>query len=78
MRELSKNLLNVCFLCRIETSNGINQQESGKLKTVPDVKEAVLVKEGDFTYSGPNGPIHVHYIADETGFHPTGDHLPKV
>lgn len=35
------------------------------------------VQQGSYTYTSPEGQIiTVHYTADETGFHATGDHLP--
>lgn len=72
--------LNVVWfnLRRQETSNGIVLEEVGTLKKVPNVEEMVATKEGSYSYSGPDGKTYtVHYTADESGFHPTGDHLPK-
>lgn len=35
------------------------------------------VQQGSYTYTSPEGQIiTVTYTADETGFHPSGDHLP--
>lgn len=35
------------------------------------------VQQGSYTYTSPEGTIiTVSYVADETGFHATGDHLP--
>lgn len=35
------------------------------------------VQQGSYTYTSPEGTIiTVNYVADETGFHATGDHLP--
>lgn len=32
---------------------------------------------GSYSYTSPEGQvITVNYVADENGFHPTGDHLP--
>lgn len=63
---------------RQETSNGIITEEKISLKTVPNVEEKVIYKEGKYSYSGPDGKTYtLTYIADENGFQPTGDHLPK-
>lgn len=35
------------------------------------------VQQGSYSYTSPEGQIiTVTYTADETGFHPSGDHLP--
>ena len=45
-------------------------------KTVCD--EDVSVMKGSYDYIGPDGNTYkVEWYADETGFHPTLDHLPK-
>nr|WJW74115.1 endocuticle structural glycoprotein Abd-8 [Propylea japonica] len=66
-----------------ETGNDIFAQEEGYLKELgpdPDAEGQTLnaqVQQGSYSYTSPDGQnITVHYIADETGFHPTGDHLP--
>lgn len=54
------------------TSNGITQQESGRLKNI-DTNEV----QGSYSYTSPEGKqISVNYIADEYGFRASGDHLP--
>ncbi|XP_059469548.1 endocuticle structural glycoprotein SgAbd-2-like [Neocloeon triangulifer] len=64
------------------TGDGTHVQEKGKL--VPLVNDEgetvnVLVKEGNFAYTSPDGtPISLSYIADEFGFRVRGDHLPKA
>lgn len=62
-----------------ETGNNIIAEESGYLKTVgegEDQSEA-LVQQGSYSYTSPEGQlITIHYTADETGFHATGDHIP--
>lgn len=36
-----------------------------------------MVQQGSFSYTSPEGKlITIHYTADETGFHATGDHIP--
>ncbi|XP_060517117.1 endocuticle structural glycoprotein SgAbd-8-like [Cylas formicarius] len=66
-----------------ETGNNIIAQEEGFLKDLgpdPDSEGGTLnaqVQQGSYTYTSPEGQIiTVNYIADEKGFHPSGDHLP--
>ncbi|EFA03218.1 endocuticle structural glycoprotein SgAbd-8 [Tribolium castaneum] len=66
-----------------ETGNNIIAQEEGYVKDLgpdPDVEGQHLnaqVQQGSYTYTSPEGQvITVNYIADEKGFHPSGDHLP--
>lgn len=47
----------------------------------PDSKDGedlnAQVQQGSYSYTAPDGQvITVHYTADESGFHPSGDHLP--
>lgn len=59
-------------LCSYATSNGIQQQESGRLKNI-DTSEV----HGSYSYTSPEGKqISVNYVADEYGFRPSGEHLP--
>ncbi|KAJ3654489.1 hypothetical protein Zmor_013675 [Zophobas morio] len=66
-----------------ETGNNIIAQEEGYIKDLgpdPDSQGENLnaqVQQGSYTYTSPEGQvITVNYIADEKGFHPSGDHLP--
>lgn len=62
-----------------ETGNNIIAEESGYLKTVGEGEDQVesLVQQGSYSYTSPEGQlITVHYTADETGFHASGDHIP--
>nr|CAI5866521.1 unnamed protein product [Callosobruchus analis] len=66
-----------------ETGNNIIAEEEGYLKPLgpdPDAEGQILnaqVQQGSYSYTSPEGQIiTVNYIADEKGFHPTGDHLP--
>lgn len=68
---------------RWETGNNIIAQEEGYIKNLgpdPDAEGETLnaqVQQGSYSYTSPEGQvITVNYIADEKGFHPTGDHLP--
>jgi len=59
-----------------KTANDINVMAEGELRTVCD--EDVSVMRGSYEYIGPDGNTYkVEWYADETGFHPTLDHLPK-
>ncbi|XP_053672588.1 cuticle protein CP14.6-like [Anopheles nili] len=59
-----------------ETSNGISAQEAGELKNVGD--SAALAVRGSYTYTAADGQVYtVNYIADENGFQPDGEHIPK-
>lgn len=77
------------FNYSFETSNGIKVEESGFVKPAIDVRSGPgegttdentgdsQVIQGSFSYVAPDGsPISLKYIADETGFHPEGAHLP--
>lgn len=64
------------FQYEYETSNGIAANEAGQLKQFTQ-EEAAVVAQGAFRWTAPDGtPISIQYVADETGYHPTGDHLP--
>ncbi|XP_035914195.1 flexible cuticle protein 12-like [Anopheles stephensi] len=59
-----------------ETSNGISAQEAGELKNVGEA--SALAVRGSFTYTADDGQVYtVNYIADENGFQPEGEHIPK-
>ncbi|XP_036320422.1 uncharacterized protein LOC118734931 [Rhagoletis pomonella] len=53
-----------------ETGNGIIGTEQGT---------AGVAIQGTSSYVSPEGlPIKLTYTADETGYHPVGDHIPKT
>lgn len=59
-----------------QTGNGIQAQEQGQLFNIAKNEDAIRV-QGSFSYTDDNGnPISLSYSADETGFHPQGEHLP--
>ncbi|XP_043251962.1 endocuticle structural glycoprotein ABD-4 [Colletes gigas] len=62
-----------------ETGNNIIAEESGYIKKVGEGEEQgeALVQQGSYSYMSPEGQlITIHYTADETGFHATGEHIP--
>ncbi|XP_026489166.1 flexible cuticle protein 12-like [Vanessa tameamea] len=62
----------------VDTSNGISQSENGVVKNPGTEGEALEVR-GEYSYPGPDGVVYrVRYIANELGFQPEGDHLPKA
>ncbi|XP_045446428.1 flocculation protein FLO11-like [Melitaea cinxia] len=75
-----------------ETGNGIKREETAYQKILPKGRGAssseggdsnesdeIHVQEGSFSYTAPDGTvITLRYIADENGFQPIGDHLPKA
>lgn len=67
------------FILSYETGNNIISEESGYVKTIGEGEDQAeaLVQQGSYSYTSPEGQqITIHYTADETGFHATGDHLP--
>ncbi|XP_047514725.1 calphotin-like isoform X2 [Pieris napi] len=76
-----------------ETGNGIKRDEIAYEKVIPKARSAnsneggeddsesdeIHVQQGSYSYTGPDGILYtVRYIADENGFQPIGDHLPRV
>ncbi|CAG5021335.1 unnamed protein product [Parnassius apollo] len=65
-----------------ETANGINQNENGELKTVPDEDNkphTVIVVRGAYSYTDKDGKVQsITYSADEKGFHAEGDSIPTI
>ncbi|CAG9800233.1 unnamed protein product [Chironomus riparius] len=61
-----------------ETSDGTSRQETAELKNVGTENEALVVR-GTIRWVAPDGQEFVlNYIADENGFQPEGNHLPRV
>merc|ERR1711911_429532 len=54
----------------------LNDQE-GSLKQITE-EAAGAVSSGSYSYTDPDGNVvSLSFVADENGFQPTGDHLPK-
>lgn len=63
---------------RYELSDGVSRQESGQLKNA-GTDEAFLTVRGSVTWVATDGQTYtLNYVADETGYHPEGDFLPKA
>lgn len=62
---------------RYETSDGTKREETAELKNVGTDQEALVVR-GTIRWIAADGQEYtLNYIADENGFQPQGDHLPK-
>ncbi|CAG9833614.1 unnamed protein product [Diabrotica balteata] len=59
-----------------ETSNGISQQEQGQLTNQGTENELMKVT-GSYSFTWNGVTYTVTYTADENGFVPVGDHIPK-
>lgn len=74
------NFDNISF--RFESEDGIARNEVGELKEALDEENkphTVVVVRGSYTYKTADGKdITITYTADETGFHPEGDSIPKL
>lgn len=61
-----------------ETSDGVSRSEQAELKNVGTEEEAISVR-GTVTWVAADGQTYtLNYVADENGFQPEGEHLPKV
>lgn len=66
------------IIYRYETSDGVKREESAELKNAGTENEAISVR-GTISWVAPDGVTYtLNYIADENGFQPQGDHLPKA
>lgn len=68
---------NGTYSFKFETEDGVKREQEGSSKQITD--EAVgAVASGSYSYPGEDGKIiSLSFVADENGFQPTGDHLPK-
>ncbi|KAG4076895.1 hypothetical protein HA402_015882 [Bradysia odoriphaga] len=61
-----------------ETENGILAEESGRIENLAPNEDGLRSK-GFYQYTGDDGVLYrVDYVADNNGFVPQGDHLPKT
>ncbi|KAG8236551.1 hypothetical protein J437_LFUL016868 [Ladona fulva] len=67
------------FLPRYVSGDGTTLTEVGKLIPNDDGTDQVLVKEGSYTFTAPEGKTYtVNYVADKDGFRASGDHIPRA
>jgi len=60
-----------------ESEDGVKRTQEGSLKQVTD-EAAGAISSGSYSYTDPDGKVvSLSFIADENGFQPVGDHLPK-
>ncbi|XP_055373466.1 endocuticle structural protein SgAbd-6-like [Condylostylus longicornis] len=60
-----------------ETSDGTSRQEQAELKNVGTEEEGISVR-GSVSWVDADGQTYsLNYVADENGYQPQGDHLPK-
>uniref|UniRef100_A0A1B6IQI6 Uncharacterized protein n=1 Tax=Homalodisca liturata TaxID=320908 RepID=A0A1B6IQI6_9HEMI len=66
------------FASSYQSSDSQVIHQVGKLAPNQKKDGLVLLLEGSYAYTSPEGvPVVVKYVADETGYHPTGDIIPK-
>jgi hypothetical protein len=65
------------FRFSYETSDGVSRTEEAEVKNAGTENE-ILVVRGTISWTAPDGQLYtITFIADENGFQPQGDHLPK-
>lgn len=73
-----KNLLFIIDFHRYATSNNIQAEENGQLRTGSEGQQFVA-KSGSYSFTGQDGVVYtVTYTADENGFKAEGAHIPKA
>ena len=61
-----------------ESADGIQREETISQRQITD-DAAGAVSRGSYSYTAPDGKLYsVNWVADETGFHAFGDHIPKL
>lgn len=59
-----------------ETSDGVSKSETGEVKNAGTDEEFIAVR-GTISWTDNDGQVFtLNYVADDTGFHPEGAHLP--
>ncbi|XP_044743078.1 endocuticle structural glycoprotein SgAbd-2-like [Chrysoperla carnea] len=80
------------FNYSFQTANGINVAQSGYFKhnnytndqnqnsnVSSKYREDILVIQGAYSYTAPDGLlVNITYVADQNGFQPEGDSIPKT
>ncbi|XP_041976481.1 protein PRRC2C-like [Aricia agestis] len=69
------------FQYSYETNNGIVAEEQGSPRSFYSGEDQVapIVAQGSFGWTSPEGQqITISYVADESGYHPTGSAIPEV
>nr|XP_016933081.1 larval cuticle protein 65Ag1 [Drosophila suzukii] len=62
---------------KFETSDGTKQEQHGSLKNLGPEEDALQVA-GSYSYTGDDGKTYtITYVADENGFQPQGEHIPR-
>lgn len=68
---------NGTYKFNFETEDGVKRDQEGSLKQITE-EAAGAVSSGSYSYTDPDGNVvSLSFVADENGFQPTGDHLPK-
>ncbi|XP_047986225.1 larval cuticle protein 1-like [Leguminivora glycinivorella] len=66
----------------VETQDGVKKEETGEIKVVNDEENKphnVVVVRGSYSYTDKEGgPHQVTYVADENGYQPQSDDIPKA
>ncbi|XP_055914807.1 endocuticle structural protein SgAbd-6-like [Eupeodes corollae] len=61
-----------------ETSDGTKRSEEATLKNIGKDNEAISVR-GTISWLGADGITYtINFLADENGYQPEGDHIPKA
>ncbi|CAL7944306.1 unnamed protein product [Xylocopa violacea] len=62
-----------------QLSDGQTKQESAEVVNA-GTDDQFLKVQGSYSFADPNTNVvyTVNYVADETGFHPQGEHLPHA
>ncbi|XP_036337355.1 larval cuticle protein 65Ab1-like [Rhagoletis pomonella] len=63
----------------LETSDGTSRHEEGVIKDA-DTDHPAIVVHGSFSWKDEHDgkQYSVSFVADENGYQPTGEHLPKL